>query len=153
MAAGATAQQTKARHILLRTGPSLTDTQAEAQLLSLRSKIVEGQTKFEDAAKAFSADNSAVKGGELGWLLPGDTVPEFDTAMNGLKPGEISTPVRSQYGWHLILVEDRRTQPVPLEKQRQLAKVQLRERKADEEYIEFARRIRDKAYVEFRLDR
>jgi len=153
VAAGATAQQTKARHILLRTGPSLTDTQAEAQLLSLRSKIVEGQTKFEDAAKAFSADNSAVKGGELGWLLPGDTVPEFDTAMNGLKPGEISTPVRSQYGWHLILVEDRRTQPVPLEKQRQLAKVQLRERKADEEYIEFARRIRDKAYVEFRLDR
>lgn len=153
VAAGATAQQTKARHILLRTGPSLTDTQAEAQLLSLRSKIVEGQTKFEDAAKAFSADNSAAKGGDLGWLLPGDTVPEFDTAMNGLKPGEVSTPVRSQYGWHLILVEDRRMQAVPLEKQRQLAKVQLRERKADEEYIEFARRIRDKAYVEFRLDR
>lgn len=152
-AAGATAQQTKARHILLRTGPSLTDSQAEAQLLALRSKIVEGQTKFEDAAKAFSADNSAIKGGELGWLLPGDTVPEFDTAMNGLKPGEISTPVRSTFGWHLILVEERRMQAVPAEKQRQLAKVQLRERKADEEYIEFARRIRDKAYVEFRLDR
>jgi peptidyl-prolyl cis-trans isomerase SurA len=147
------AQQTKASHILLRTSPTMTDAQAEAQLVALRARIAGGQTRFEDAAKAFSADGSAAKGGDLGWLLPGDTVPEFENSMNGLKPGEISTPVRSQFGWHLILVQDRRVQEVPADKVRQLAKVQLRERKAEDEYIEFARRIRDKAYVELRLDR
>ncbi len=151
--ASSSAQQTKASHILLRTSPTMTDAQAEAQLVALRARIAGGQTRFEDAAKAFSVDGSAAKGGDLGWLLPGDTVQEFENSMNGLKPGEMSTPVRSQFGWHLILVQDRRMQEVPADKMRQLAKVQLRERKAEDEYIEFARRIRDKAYVELRLDR
>jgi peptidyl-prolyl cis-trans isomerase SurA len=103
-------------------------------------------------AKAHSADLSAAKGGELGWVSPGDTVPEFERAMNALQPGEVSQPVRSPFGWHLIQVHERRIQDVSGERKRNAARNALRERKADEAYEEWLRELRDSTYVEYRLD-
>jgi peptidyl-prolyl cis-trans isomerase SurA len=99
-----------------------------------------------------SEDASASKGGDLGWVLPGDTVPEFERAMNNLKPGEISDPVRTPFGWHLIQVIERGTKDVSKERQRIRARQTLRARKADEAYQEWVRQLRDRAYVEVRLE-
>ena len=91
-------------------------------------------------------------GGDLGWLSPGDTVPEFDHAMRALQPGEISKPVQSPFGWHLIQVVERRTQDVSQERQRQAARQAIRARKADAAFQEWLQRLRDRAYVEYRLE-
>ncbi len=94
----------------------------------------------------------ASRGGDLNWLSPGDTVPEFERAMDELKPGEISGPVRSPFGWHLIQVMERRNQDMTQEGQRMNARQTLRERKTDEAYQEWVRQLRDRAYVEQRLE-
>jgi peptidyl-prolyl cis-trans isomerase SurA len=99
-----------------------------------------------------SEDTSASRGGDLGWVLPGDTVPEFERAMNALKPGQISEPVRSPFGWHLIEVLERGTQDVSRERRRMTARQTLRARKSDEAYQEWVRQLRDRAYIEVRLD-
>ncbi|NMG73202.1 peptidylprolyl isomerase [Aromatoleum diolicum] len=145
-------QQTRARHILIRTSEILTDADAESRLIGLRERVVNGAS-FADLAKAHSADLSSAKGGDLGWLNPGDTVPEFERAMDALKPGEVSPPVRSPFGWHLIQVEARRTQDVSDERKRNAARNALRERKADEAYEEWLRQLRDRTYVEFRTEK
>lgn len=143
-------EQTRARHILLKTSEVLSDADAESRLLGLRERIVNGDS-FEDLARANSADLSAAKGGDLGWLNQGDTVPEFQRAMNELAPGEISGPVQSPFGWHLIQVVERRMQDFSEERKRNAARTALRTRKADEAYNDWLRRIRDSAYVEIRL--
>lgn len=143
-------EQTRARHILLKTSEVLSDSDAESRLLGLRERIVNGES-FEDLARANSADLSAAKGGDLGWLNQGDTVPEFQRAMNDLAPGEISGPVQSPFGWHLIQVIERRMQDLSDERKRTVARNALRTRKADEAYNDWLRRIRDSAYVEIRL--
>lgn len=143
-------EQTRARHILLKTSEVLSDSDAESRLLGLRERIVNGES-FEDLARANSADLSAAKGGDLGWLNQGDTVPEFQRAMNDLAPGEISGPVQSPFGWHLIQVVERRMQDLSDERKRTVARNALRTRKADEAYNDWLRRIRDSAYVEIRL--
>ncbi len=107
---------------------------------------------FVDQAKLNSEDASSSKGGDLGWVNPGDTVPEFEQAMNKLKLNEISGPVRSPFGWHLILVEERRTQDITQERKRDVARSAIRARKADEQFSEFMRQVRDKAYVEYKTD-
>lgn len=145
-------QQTRARHILIKTTEVVTDADARRRLTDLRERVVQGGANFGELARMHSADLSASKGGDLGWIYPGDTVPEFEQAMDALKPGEISQPIQSPFGWHLILVEDRRVQDVSDERKRAAARNALRERKSDEAYQDWLRQLRDRAYVEYRQE-
>lgn len=145
-------QQTRARHILIRTSEIVTDADAESRLKGLRERVVNGGN-FAELAKVNSADLSAAKGGDLGWVNPGDTVPEFERAMDALKPGEVSPPIKSPFGWHLIMVEERRMQDVTDERKRAAARNALRERKAEEAYEEWLRQLRDRTYVEYRMEK
>lgn len=144
-------EQTQARHILVRTNDLVSETEAQRKLASLRERIVGGQN-FAELAKLNSDDGSAPRGGDLGWIYPGDTVPEFERAMNELKPGEISPPVKSPFGWHLIQVMDRRTADVSSDRRRLEARRTLREKKSDEAFQEWLRQMRDRTYVEYRLE-
>lgn len=144
-------QQTHARHILIKTNELVSETEARNRLLVLKERL-DNKADFAELARSRSEDSSASRGGDLGWLNPGDTVPEFEQAMNALKPGEISAPVRSPFGWHLIEVLERRTQDMTREGQRLNARQVLRERKTDEAYQEWVRQLRDRAYVEQRLE-
>ncbi len=145
-------QQTRARHILIKTSEVVTDADARRRLTDLRERVVQGGANFGELARMHSADLSASKGGDLGWIYPGDTVPEFEQAMDALKPGEVSQPIQSPFGWHLILVEDRRVQDVSDERKRAAARNALRERKSDEAYQDWLRQLRDRAYVEYRRE-
>lgn len=142
--------QTRARHILIKTNELVSETDARNRLLQLRERLENQAAKFEDLARQYSDDSSATKGGDLGWLSPGETVPEFERAMNALKLNEISQPVQSPFGFHLIQVVERRNQDVTQERQRLLARQSLRERKIEEAYEEWLRQLRDSAYVEYR---
>jgi peptidyl-prolyl cis-trans isomerase SurA len=144
-------QQTHARHILVRTKDTVSDADARERLARLRARIVAGED-FAEVAKVQSDDASAAKGGDLGWLAPGDTVPEFERAMNALHDGEISAPVQSQFGWHLIQVTERRAEPVSADRQKAAARNAVRARKGDEAYQDWLRQIRDRAFVEYRLE-
>jgi len=144
-------EQTHARHILIKTSEVVSDAEAESRLVGLRERIVNG-ADFGELAKANSADLSAAKGGDLGWVNPGDTVPEFERAMNALKPGEVSPPVHSPFGWHLIQVTQRRMQDVTDERKRNAARSILRERKSEDAYEDWVRQLRDSTYVEYRLE-
>ncbi|MDR1424515.1 MAG: peptidylprolyl isomerase [Azoarcus sp.] len=144
-------EQTHARHILIKTTDVLTDADAMARLDGLRERIEHGGD-FAELAKASSSDLSAVRGGDLGWLNPGDTVPEFEKAMNALKPNEVSAPVRSPFGWHLIQVLERRTQDMSEERRRNAARAILRQRKIEDAYEDWLRQLRDSTYVEYRLE-
>jgi len=143
--------QTRARHILVRVNETVSDADARIRIDRVKDRLDSG-AKFEDMARVNSEDASAAKGGELGWLNPGDTVPEFEQAMDRLAVGETSGPVRSPFGWHLIKVEERRRQDVTKERQREQARAAIRQRKADEQFQEFVRQTRDRAYVEYKAD-
>ena len=147
---GARVTQTMARHILIKTSEVVNDAEARRRLVGLKERIVNGGD-FAELARTNSQDMSAAKGGELGWLYPGDTVPEFERVMDALKPGETSDPVQSPFGWHLIQVVERRVDEVSTERQRAAARMALRERKAEDVYQEWVRQLRDGAYVEMRL--
>ena len=149
----AVVQQTHARHILLKLTPTLSEDEARKKLLDAKAKIAAKQATFEDLARQLSQDGSASKGGDLGWLYPGDTVPEFETAMNALKPGEVSDVVKSPFGLHLIEVVERKSEDVSKEKERSAARQVLTERKRQEAMEDWARQVRDRAYVEFREDK
>lgn len=144
--------QTRARHILIRVNELVSAQQAKERLAEIRQRIENKTATFEDMARAYSNDASASRGGELGTLYPGDTVPEFEHAMNALKVGEISEPVESPFGFHLIQVEERKNQEVAQDRLRLLARQAIRERKIDEAVEDWARQVRDRAYVEMRLD-
>lgn len=144
-------QQTRARHILIKTNELVSETDARNRLRALKERL-ENKANFEELARVHSEDSSASKGGDLGWIVPGDTVPEFERAMDSLQVGEISDPVRSPFGWHLIQVTERRSQDISRERARLSARQALRARKADEAYQEWARQVRDRAYVEIRLE-
>src|SRR5512143_2336868 len=141
--------QTHARHILIKTNELTSEADARNRLLQLKERIENG-AKFDELARLHSEDASASKGGDLGWLNPGDTVPEFEKAMNALQPGEASAPVQSPFGWHLIQVLERRTQDVTQERQKLMARQAIRERKGEEAFQDWVRQIRDAAYVELR---
>jgi peptidyl-prolyl cis-trans isomerase SurA len=143
--------QTRARHILVRVSETTSESDAKARIDRVRDRLDTG-ARFEDMARINSDDASASKGGELGWLSPGDTVPDFERAMTQLKVGEVSQPVRTPFGWHLIRVDERRKQDVSTQRLREQARLELRQRKADELYAEFVRQTRDRAYVEFKAD-
>jgi peptidyl-prolyl cis-trans isomerase SurA len=144
-------QQTHARHILIKVNEIVSESEAKHKLIGLRERLVHGGS-FVELARLFSQDGSATKGGDLGWIYPGDTVPDFERAMNALKPGEISEAVRSPFGFHLIEVLERRVQDVSGERQRAAARQVLRERRLDEAYQDWLRMARDRAYVELRLE-
>ncbi|MDP2870562.1 peptidylprolyl isomerase [Methyloversatilis sp.] len=142
--------QTHARHILIKTSEVLNDAEARRRLAGLKERLDNGGD-FAELARTNSQDLSSSKGGDLGWLYPGDTVPEFQRVMDGLKVGEVSEPVQSPFGWHLIQVVERRVDEVSLERQRAAARMTLRDRKAEEVYQDWVRQLRDNAYVEIRL--
>lgn len=144
-------EQTHVRHILIKVNEVVSETEARHKLEGLYDRIKHGE-KFEELAKLYSQDGSASKGGDLGWIYPGDTVPDFERAMNSLKPGELSQPIQSPFGFHLIEVLERRVQDVSADRQRAAARQILRERKMDEAYQDWLRQIRDRAYVELRLE-
>lgn len=143
--------QTHARHILIKVSELTSETDARRRIADLKERLDHGGN-FEELAKQHSEDASAPTGGDLGWVSPGDTVPDFEQAMNALKPGEVSGPVQSPFGWHLIQVVERRTQDVSQERQRQAARQAIRARKADTAFQEWLQRLRDRAYVEYRLE-
>ena len=145
-------KQTRVRHILIRPGELVSQDQARRRLLELRERIINKAATFEDLARQNSADGSKDKGGDLGVIYPGDTVPEFERAMDELKPGEISAPVQTQFGWHLIEVIERSSAELSVERQRKAARDALRERKVDEAYQEWLRQLRDRTFVEYRLE-
>ncbi|MBK5964624.1 molecular chaperone SurA [Thiocystis minor] len=152
---GAAAQnvtQTKARHILIRTNEIVSDDDAKRRLAQLRERILGGED-FATLARAHSDDTgSALKGGDLGWVNPGDTVPEFEEAMTALAIGTTSEPFKSSFGWHLVQVQERRSQDASIDILRVKAREALQRRKAEEATEEWLRRLRDEAYVEIRLD-
>ncbi len=145
-------QQTRARHILIKVNQIVSPAEARRKMVELKQRLDNNAAKFEDLARLYSNDGSASKGGDLGWIYPGDTVPEFERAMNALKPGEVSQPVESPFGYHLIEVLERKTEEVSKERQRLLARQSLREQKLEEAYEDWLRQLRDRAYVEYRLE-
>ena len=144
-------QQTHVRHILIRVNEVVSENEARHKLEGLYERITHGD-KFAELAKLHSQDGSAPKGGDLGWIYPGDTVPEFERVMNELKPGEVSRPVQSPFGFHLIEVLERRVQEVSADRQKAAARQVLRERRLDEAYQDWLRQARDRAYVDLRLE-
>lgn len=147
---GAPVEQTHARHILLFASDIMPEGAVISRLNEIRAKVLAKQGDFATYARLNSVDGSATKGGDLGWLQPGDTVPAFEEAMRSLAVGEISEPVKSQYGYHLIQVLDRRTQAADESRSRYAARQALRERKLDEALTTWQRELRDKAYVQIR---
>jgi peptidyl-prolyl cis-trans isomerase SurA len=148
--AGISVTQTHARHILLRPTPQLSESAAIAKLEDFRKRIESGQTDFAQLAREFSQDASGPNGGDLGWSSPGMYVPEFEEALNTLAPRQVSQPVVSRFGVHLIQVLERRQAKLSEREQREVARNALREKKLDEEYIQWAQEVRGRAYVEMR---
>lgn len=144
-----TVTQTHARHILIKTNEVTSESEAKNRLLQLKERLDNG-VKFEELARLHSDDASASKGGDLGWVNPGDTVPEFEKAMDALQPNQISAPIQSPFGWHIIQVLERRTQDVTQERQKLVARQAIRERKSEEAFQDWVRQLRDAAYVELR---
>jgi peptidyl-prolyl cis-trans isomerase SurA len=143
--------QTHARHILIKTNDLIDDRQAEETLRVLRARVQAGES-FEELSRTSSEDTlTAGKGGDLGWLEPGQTAPEFEQAMDALKPGEISEPVKTRFGWHIIQVVDRRQHDDTEEYTRDSAREAIYRRKAEEEQADWLRRLRQDAYVDYRL--
>jgi peptidyl-prolyl cis-trans isomerase SurA len=144
-----TVQQTRARHILLRTGPQLSESTARERLNELRRRVI-GGLDFGTAARENSQDGSAREGGDLGWAVQGQFVPEFEDVMNSLALGQVSEPVTTRFGVHLIQVQERRERKMNEREQREAARAALREKKLDEAFVTWAQELRSRAYVEFR---
>jgi peptidyl-prolyl cis-trans isomerase SurA len=142
--------QNHARHILLRPTPQLTEAGAVARLVDYKRRVTSGQAKFEDLAKEFSVDGSAKQGGDLGWASPGQFVPEFEEAIENLKPGQVSDPVISRFGVHLIQLIERRDHTLTQREQRDMVRNAVREKKIDEAYTTWSQEVRGRAYVELR---
>lgn len=148
--AATTVELVHARHILLPASTPEAEAEAERRLSLFRRDIEAGKADFATLAKDFSADGSAAKGGDLGWIYPGETVPEFEQAMRGLSDGEISEPVHTQFGVHLVQVLGRRTDTESPERLRNAARHKLREAKGGDAYNQWLRELRDRTYVEYR---
>ena len=146
----ATLTQTRARHILLVLTPELSAAQAQERLQKLREAIVSQQTSFEAAARSNSQDGSAAQGGDLGWASPGMFVPEFEQVMDRLREGDISAPILSRFGVHLIQVLERRRVELSPEQQREQLRKQLRAQKLEERFSTWLTELRARAFIEIR---
>jgi peptidyl-prolyl cis-trans isomerase SurA len=142
--------QTHARHILIKTSEIVPESEAKSRLMEIKQRI-EGGADFAEQAKRYSQDGSAQQGGDLDWVSPGQTVPEFEDAMNKLKPGQMAA-VQTQFGWHLIQVLERRNADVSEQQKRQQARVAIGTFKSDEQFQDWQRQLRDRAFVEYRLE-
>ncbi|MEN4923157.1 peptidylprolyl isomerase, partial [Achromobacter spanius] len=145
--------QTRARHILIKTSTVMSDELARQRLEQVRQRLVNGGAKFEEMARQYSQDATAPQGGELGWLNPGETVPPFEAAMNALQPGEISQPVQTPFGWHIIQVEERRQHDATDDLARMRARQTLFERRAQPAFEDWLEQLRAQAYVDNRLEK
>ena len=142
-------QQILARHILVRVDRAVSEEDALIKAMDIRNRIVISGEDFEQLAKATSDDPSSVKGGMLGWLMPGETVPEFELALNSLEPGTVSEPVRTQFGYHLIEVLDRRDSDVSEERQKAVARQAILQQKLDFRFEEWVRQVRDTTFIKY----
>lgn len=143
--------QTHVRHILIKLSEIVSESDAKKRMDGIKERLDHGE-KFEDLARQYSDDGSAKSGGDLSWVNPGDTVPEFEKTMNGLAPGEISNVIRTQFGFHVLQVIERRSQDMSKEAARIKARQEIRARKSDEAYQDWVRELRDRAFVELRLE-
>jgi peptidyl-prolyl cis-trans isomerase SurA len=148
--AGISVTQSHARHILLRATPQMTEAQAVQKLQEFKRRVQAGQADFAQLAKDNSQDASGKNGGDLGWASPGMFVPEFEEVLNALAPGQISDPVISRFGVHLIQLLERRQSTLGQREQREVARNLLREKKLDEAYLTWSQEVRGRAYVEYR---
>jgi peptidyl-prolyl cis-trans isomerase SurA len=144
-------EQTKLRHILVKLSEIMSESDALQRMKMIKERLDNGEN-FADLARQYSEDTSANGGGDLGWVNPGDTVPPFEEAMNQLAPNEISDPVRTPFGFHIIQVLERRKQDMTQEAARFKARQEIKSRKAEEAYIDWVRELRDRAYVELHLE-
>ena len=144
--------QTQVRHILIKTSELVPENEAKSRLLVIKQRIEKG-ADFSKQAKLYSEDGSAAKGGDLGWISPGETVPEFEAAMNQLEIGQMSSAVQSAFGWHLIQVLDRRNADVSVKQKKQQAQMAIRADKSDAAYQDWLRQLRDGATIEYRLEK
>lgn len=143
--------QTHARHILIRLNEVVSESDARHRLDELKDRVEHG-TDFGELARLHSDDTSAAKGGDLGWVSPGDVVPDFERAMDALKPGQISAPFKTPFGWHIVQVVERREQDMSKDRQKIAARQAIRQRKSEDQWQEWVRQQRDKAYVEMHLE-
>ena len=150
--AGGPVTQTHARHILMAVTPVTDEGTVLNRLNDIRNRLVNKKEDFATLARLHSVDGSATRGGDLGWLHPGDTAPAFEEAMNRLQPGEISQPIKTQYGYHIIQVVERRQEAMNDERMRYMARQVLRQRKLAEATVNWQRELRDRAYVEIRRE-
>lgn len=145
-------QQTHVRHILIKLNEVLSEADGKRKLEGIKERLDNKGVKFEEMARQYSEDGSANNGGDLGWVNPGDTVPQFEKVMNELPLNQTSDPVRTPFGWHLIQVLERRQQDMSKEAERLKARQEIRARKSEEAYQDWLRELRDRAYVEMRLE-
>jgi peptidyl-prolyl cis-trans isomerase SurA len=143
--------QTHVRHILIKLSEVVSEADGKHRLDTIKERLDNGKD-FAEMARQYSEDASAANGGDLGWVNPGDTVPQFEKAMNALKPGEISEPIQTPFGWHIIQVLERRKQDMTKEAARIKARQEIRARKSEEAYQDWVRELRDRAYVEIHLE-
>lgn len=142
--------QSHVRHILIRPGENRSDEDARALAQKIWQQLHSGAS-FADLARQYSDDSSKENGGDIGWISPGDTLPEFERVVNQLKPGEMSQPVRTPFGWHIIELLDRRNSADSPEAMEEIARRQIHARKAEQAYTTWLRRLRDESYVEIHL--
>ena len=145
-----TVTQSRARHILLRLSPQLSEAAARAKLVAFKKRLAIGEADFAALARDHSQDGSAAQGGDLGWASPGMFVPEFEEVMNRLAPGQVSEPLVSRFGVHLIQLTERRSVTMSPREQRETVRAMLREKKLEEAYATWAQDLRGRAYVELR---
>jgi peptidyl-prolyl cis-trans isomerase SurA len=143
--------QTHVRHILVKTSDLVPDSEARSRILEIK-KSIEGGAGFAEQAKLHSEDGSASQGGDLGWVSPGELVPEFEKVMNSMQPGEMSGAVQTGFGWHLIQVLERRNADVSEEQKRQRARMAIRSIKSDDAWQDWQRQLRDNAHIEYRTE-
>jgi peptidyl-prolyl cis-trans isomerase SurA len=143
--------QSHVRHILIKFSEINPENEIKKRLLALKERIENG-TKFEELARQYSEDPSASNGGDLGWINPGDTVPEFEKTISALKINEVSDPIKTPFGFHLIQVLERRSQDISKDAARIKARQEIKMRKSEEAYESWIQELRDKSFVEIHLE-
>ena len=142
--------QTRVRHILLRTGPQLSEAQALERLEAMRRALSAGQADFAALARQHSQDGSAKDGGDLGWTVPGQFVPEFEDVINAMEPSDLSAPTTTRFGVHLIQLQERRDAPLGERDRRTIARNMVRQKKTEEAYNLWIQEMRGAAFLQTR---